>query len=781
MIPRVLLVISNLEYGGAQRQVIELANHMDPNRYEVHVCSLSDYVPLTPTLHHADVRLHVIRKRWKFDFTVVPRLYTLCRELGISVVHSFLFDAEIASRLAGRMAGVSAVINSERNSNYRLKNRQMFCYFLSRSCMDITIANSTAGAAFSSTLLKQKISRYRVVHNGVDTERFKPGDRSTIRQSLGFDEDALLVGFFGSFKEQKNHPLAFMAMRRVFESVPHARLVLVGDELYGGMHGSSDYKHKMDRMVDELGIREQCIFMGNRNDVEQLYSACDLTILPSLFEGTPNVLLESMACGVPIVATDVADNSLIAPDGKVGFIVPLDDHAILAERIVRLLRDNCLRKQFGENARKWVSSEFSCMRLAEKTADVYDEALLAHGKRNVRRLVTRKPWKNGLKQKKCQNTLNIAMVTHFPESLNEPRGGVETVSVTLALALAELEGVNVHVVTLSASQKALSVCKSQGITIHRVPAPHGNTLYCARGSWRKILHRYLLDLSPDIVHAHDTYGLMVKKLPLPRVFTIHGFIHGDTLVSGKSYARFRSIVWYLVETAGWADQPYIVAISPYVREKLNGISKGVVYDIDNPVAEAFFRIHREDKNNVIFCAAVISPRKNTLALIEAFALIANEFPLLTLRLAGDVVNKEYGRQVREKICAMGVSERVHILGRLTVSQIQEEIKRASIFALISLEENSPMGIEEAMAAGVPVVTSNRCGMPYMVRSGENGFLVNPSDTRDVAARFRQLLVDDALREKFGIVSRDIAQIRFHPKVVAVRTLEVYREALGGPQ
>ena len=70
---------------------------------------------------------------------------------------------------------------------------------------------------------------------------------------------------------------------------------------------------------------------------------------------------------------------------------------------------------------------------------------------------------------------------------------------------------------------------------------------------------------------------------------------------------------------------------------------------------------------------------------------------------------------------------------------------AAAFALISLEENSPMAIEEAMAAGVPVVTSNRCGMPYMVRDEESGFLVNPDDSEETAERLRQLLTDDELR------------------------------------
>jgi glycosyltransferase involved in cell wall biosynthesis len=88
-----------------------------------------------------------------------------------------------------------------------------------------------------------------------------------------------------------------------------------------------------------------------------------------------------------------------------------------------------------------------------------------------------------------------------------------------------------------------------------------------------------------------------------------------------------------------------------------------------------------------------------------------------------------------------------------------------------------MGIEEAMAAGVPVVTSNRCGMPYMVRDGESGFLVNPTNPEDIARRLGQLLKNDELRRSMGAKGREIALDRFHPAKVAARTREVYYRAI----
>jgi len=269
---------------------------------------------------------------------------------------------------------------------------------------------------------------------------------------------------------------------------------------------------------------------------------------------------------------------------------------------------------------------------------------------------------------------------------------------------------------------------------------------------------------------------MVKGLPIPRVFTIHGFIYGDTLVSGERLAWLRSRIWRLAETSGWADQPHIISISPYVRERLVGIARGIIHDIENPVSEAFFDTPRREQKGLIFSAALICPRKNTLGLVEAFARLRAAGVDAELRLAGSVSDAAYGRQVEDRIRSLGADGHVVLLGSLDSHQVRAEVAAASVFALVSLEENAPMGIAEAMAVGVPVVTSNRCGMPYMVRHGETGFLVDPLAPDDIARRLAALLGDDARRTDMGERARVAARERFHPSAVARRTRDVYLEA-----
>lgn len=371
-----VIIIDDLEFGGAQRQVIELVNSMSRDHVQMHICSLSEYVPMASGLRVSSKCLHVVTRNSKFDFGVVYRVSQLLRRLKADIVHGYLFGAEIVARLAGAMARTPVIIGSERDTGYKLKFRHILAYRLTNLLNDLTIANSNAGARFNSEALRQPMSAYRVIHNGVDTERFQPRDGRGLRKEMGIWDDARVVGMFASFKPQKNHPLLLKAARLVIDQAPRTQFLFVGDELLGGMCDTVEYKRGIHGLMRELKLEDHCIYAGNRKDVEKYYNVCDVTVLPSLHEGTPNVALESMACGVPVIATDVADNKMVIPEGKVGHVVPLGDERTLADRIRRVIENENTRATMSQEARAWILKEFSNQRLAEKTFDVYREAYL---------------------------------------------------------------------------------------------------------------------------------------------------------------------------------------------------------------------------------------------------------------------------------------------------------------------------------------------------------------------------------------------------------------------
>lgn len=405
--------------------------------------------------------------------------------------------------------------------------------------------------------------------------------------------------------------------------------------------------------------------------------------------------------------------------------------------------------------------------------------------------------------------MKVAIVTSFPRDPDRPHGGVEAVSVNLVRALARRPDLEVEVVTTDPTIHSAEVyslpagepdplpgascgrgqpssvgalrfrtSSLSSFTVHRLPAPRSSLLRYAVSRGRCQVQDYLLRLKPDVSHAHDFYGLMTQGLAMPRAFTIHGFIHEDTRYGKGSVAWLRGWLWRVFETAAWREQPHVIAISPYVRERLRGIARGVVHDIENPIAAACFDVKRNPQSHMIFCAAVVSRRKNTLGLLKAVYHLRRQNLSVELRLAGGASEPAYEQQARDYVSTHGLGSCVSFLGKLSADQVRAELARAGVFALVSFEEGAPMGIAEAMAAGVPVVASNRCGMPYMVRDGEAGFLVDPNNPLEIARRLQQLLDYPELRQGMGQAAHAFAREHFHPDRVAKRTLQVYRAAVG---
>lgn len=374
-------------------------------------------------------------------------------------------------------------------------------------------------------------------------------------------------------------------------------------------------------------------------------------------------------------------------------------------------------------------------------------------------------------------SIKLAFITQFPIDINRPHGGVEAVSVNLIPSLSKYHEFEIHVLTLCPDTKQATTETINGVIIHRIPKPLGSELKNSLGAGKKLIEEKVAEICPDLIHAHDTYGIMVKELSVPKVFTVHGFIYGDTLLANGKFKLLRSKVWEYIEKASWAKQPNIISISPYVRERLSGVTKANIFDIDNPISDVFFNLKRQEVTGTIFTSAVITPRKNVIQLVSAVALMVQKGIKVELRIAGGIVDQQYANKLEKFIEVNNLQSSVTLLGRITTTEVQAELCKASIYALASLEENSPMGIEEAMAAGVPVVTSNRCGMPYMVKNGETGFLINPFDAQDIANKCERILTNPVLARKMRDKAQQLALDLYHSDRVAERTVAVYKEIL----
>ena len=371
---RVMLLTSSLHYGGAERQVVELAKHLDRQRFEPMICCLDGtrtLFDITPS----PTPIAMARRRAKFDPVPIGLVaWTLWRR-SIDVVHCFLFDAEIIGRVAGRFANVPAIIASERNSDYPPMPVKDRIHRLTRPFVDLMIANSYAGKRYAVKHLGFEAERVAVVHNAVDTDRFTPGEQATSRNHLGIPADASVVGMFASFKEQKNHAMYFRVARRILDRRPNTWFLCVSYvPWYPWGHETADkYQASLRELLETVRLGDRMKILTDRNDVEQLYRACDITVLTSRREGTPNVVLESMASGVPVIATDVADNGLILDESSGGCVVQLDDDSAMTEHACRLLGDVDALRSASARARRTAVTRHSLTHWPSTIGALYEQ------------------------------------------------------------------------------------------------------------------------------------------------------------------------------------------------------------------------------------------------------------------------------------------------------------------------------------------------------------------------------------------------------------------------
>ncbi len=367
------------------------------------------------------------------------------------------------------------------------------------------------------------------------------------------------------------------------------------------------------------------------------------------------------------------------------------------------------------------------------------------------------------------------MFSRFPEDVNKPRGGVETATLGLVRGLMALGSVELHLVTLEKGRRERAVETALGATIHRLPAPGWPMfLDLLIGPGKRLLKEYILSLEPDVVHFQETYGLGASGYGVPVVFTVHGFDSLNLVTEQSRLWWLRSKIWRRVEGYGLSKQSAIVSITPYVNDEIASRTRSTIYDIENAIAEKYFTLEHREEPGRLFYAGWINPRKNLATLVRAVAELKRRGVAVKLYAAGEASDPDYHRLVLQTIEELGVGDEVVMLGRVGQDEIMNQLSRASIFVLPSLQENAPMAIGEAMAVGVPPISSRVCGMPYMIDEGRTGYLVEPNDYTTYADRIQALVTDDSLRQAFSKEAQAEARRRYHPQAVATKTVDLYQ-------
>ena len=371
-------------------------------------------------------------------------------------------------------------------------------------------------------------------------------------------------------------------------------------------------------------------------------------------------------------------------------------------------------------------------------------------------------------------TIRVVLVSRFPVDMDQPRGGVETATVSLARALLHLGVKDLHVVTLERHLGERKQERHEGIEVHRLPRSRWPMMIDVfHGPSAKRLRRYLAELNPSVVHFHETWGFGASRCGYPNVFTVHGFDSLNLPTEKPAAWRLRAKLWRLFERRGLSKQRMLISIAPYVRRAIEPLSSAPIVDIWNALDRQYFSLRRKEQPHHILFLGWLNARKNPLVLVEAAAHLLHHYPKLRLTLCGEPSDRDYVAKLEARIAALGLSEVVTMPGRQSQTEVMQRLRTASLLVLPSLQENAPMVVAEAMAAGVPVVASNLCGIPDMIDDHVTGLLIDPHDVNSVVQAVRHLLDNDDRRLAMGETARAEAIKRFHPDSVAQATMRVY--------
>jgi len=361
---RVGIVIGQLHRGGAERQTYELATRLLGGPCEPFVYCLSPVVePFGPMLGAAGVPLRVLPRRKSYEPRRVLALARLFSRDRLDVVHSMANSPNLYSYLAILLAGRRPFLASNRAMDPTVSRTTARVNRLVYRRCDRVVVNSRTGAAFTSAFYRVPPDKIDVIPNGLDISRFtSTADPARTRSSLGIPSGSPVLGFVGRFSPEKRPEWFLEACRRVAPRVPEARFLMVGD---------GPCLADVRRRAFEAAVDSKVIFTGFRDDTPDLLAAMDLLLLTSSQEGLPNAILEAMAAGRPVVATDVGGCRELVEEGTTGHLVPPDDPEGLAERAVRLLSLPDRGRSLGEAGRRRVFAEFSAEAMAGRVRDLY--------------------------------------------------------------------------------------------------------------------------------------------------------------------------------------------------------------------------------------------------------------------------------------------------------------------------------------------------------------------------------------------------------------------------
>jgi glycosyltransferase involved in cell wall biosynthesis len=730
-LPTVFLMTNSFETGGSERQFISLARSLDPSAFRLQIgCIMRKGVSAGPLSEVPEFgvggSLYGWRS-WKARFELARYL----RRRRVAVAHAFDFYTNLVLIPAARLAGVPVVIGSQRQlgdlltPNKARAQREIFRF------ADTVVCNSQAAA---SALLRSGVPEHKVtvIANGIPDHFFA----ATI-PALPREPGVFRVGMIARMNTPaKNHSVLLEAAAQIFRTNPTIEFVFVGD---------GPLRPELENAASGLGIANCVRFLGERQDVQSVLASLDIAVLPSDSESLSNAVLEAMAVGVPVIATNVGGNPELIGTNR-GVLVPPRSVSDLANAIERLASNVSIRQYLATNAREFVAANFTMEQMRKRHEQLYRDLLERHNWRaNVQLVPGLRP-----KQRSAQRVALVCVSLRYV-------GGHSAQADMLLRGWKDDPSVSATLIPIDPRlPKALSWAERiPGLrTLTREP------LYLW-SLWRGLKNA-------DIAHIFSAsyWSFLIAPSPALAIARLRGkkaLIHYHSGEARDHLQRSR-LARFILKKASRLVVPSEFLVNVFQEFGLRTQVVPNVVDLEQ------FSFHlRNPLRPHLVCTRGFHAYYSVDVVVQAFALVKKEFPSAKLDLVGGGPEE---REIRELVRKLQLAD-VGFVGTVTRQEVPRFYHEADIFINASCLDNMPVSVLEAFASGTPVVSTAPEGIRYLVEHERTGLLSPPGDAEALAANVIRVLKDRQLATQLALNARAECE-RYSWSTVRGQWLEVYR-------
>jgi L-malate glycosyltransferase len=702
----IFLMVNSLETGGTERQFVEISRGLESRGVCVHLGCLQKtggFVQELKELAEFDLGgslygLQSLRSRW--------RLGNHLRSLGIRVAHAFDFYANLTLIPAAKLAGIP-VIGSHRQLGDLLTPTQFQAQVAAFRFCTRVVCNSQAAAErlFQAGLPESKVV---VIGNALAEAAF-----TGIAPALPRRNGILRIGMIARMNaEYKNHRGFFRAAKLLSEKFSHLEFVLVGD---------GPLRTEFECEAATLGIQEQVRFLGDRRDIPAVLRSLDISLVPSISESLSNVMLESMAAGVPVVATAVGGNVELGIDDR-ALLLPAANEDELARAVARLIENADLRSQLAARAKDFVRSHFSagqvCGQYEELYADVSSQ---------------RKPvsWMSaeGASKSRVRSRIRVALVA---PSLRYVGGQAVQADLLMKYWGGDSEIAATFVPVDPKFPFGLRWAERAPLlrTVLRQP------IYLWR-LWKSLRH-------VDIVHIFSASYTSFLLAPLP-AWLVAKALGKKTLINYRSGEARDHLQRSPIARHVLSKGDLLVVPSGYLVDVFCefGLQAQIVPNVID-LSQFQYRKRIPLRPHLI-CTRGFHPYYGIDIVVRAFAEVQKIYPQAQLDLAG---RGDLEKSIRNLVKSLRLSN-VNFLGAVSRQDIGRVYDASDIFVNASNLDNMPVSVLEAFAAGTPVATTEPEGMKYIVTHERTGLLSPPGNSFALAKNILRLLQEPDLAARLA--------------------------------